>query len=272
VNLSLWARRGRPVAAPRVPWTAKYQARHRTFIERVLDDPQLIERFRGAERLPRGYGIGFDERVIEYPWLFARVSGGHVLDAGSTLNHEHVLERFLRRCDDLQVVTLAPEAESFSELGVVYSYADVRDLPYPDHSFDTVVAASTLEHVGMDTTVYGRPGGRLPEPAGEVDRALSELARVLAPGGKLLVTVPYGRAQDHQWFRQFGREDVEQLIAYGKWASTTVTAYRYSSQGWQLSDLDEAGGETYWDHHDDPVVPDDRAAAARAVACLLLET
>lgn len=266
-----WARRRRRVVAPRVPWTAEYGARHRAFVERTLDDAQLLERFRRGERLPRRYGIGFDERVVEYPWLLAAAPGGQVLDAGSTLNHEHVLERFLPTCVGLHVVTLAPEAESFPELGVVYAYADVRELPYPDVSFDTVVAASTLEHVGMDTTVYGAPGRRSSEPAEEADQALSELARVLVPGGKLLVTVPYGRAEDHGWFRQFGREDVERVIAHEKWRASTATVYRYSREGWQLSGLDEAADETYWDHHVDPVVPRDRAAAARAVACLVLE-
>jgi hypothetical protein len=148
------------------PWTAEYRARHRKFVERALEDSRLLERFRHGERLRRRYGIGFDERVIEYPWLLAREPAGHVLDAGSTLNHEHVLERFLPRCGDLHIVTLAPEPESFPELGVVYSYADVRDLPYPDCSFDTVVAASTLEHVGMDTTAYGAPEGRSASAAG----------------------------------------------------------------------------------------------------------
>lgn len=254
------------------PWTAEYRARHRRFVERALDDRRLLERFRQGGRLPRRYGIGLDERAIEYPWLLAREPAGHVLDAGSTLNHRHVLERFLPRCDDLQIVTLAPEPESFPELGVVYAYGDVRDLPYPDGSFDTVVAASTLEHVGMDTTAYGVPGGRSADPAEEVDRALAELTRVLAPGGKLLVTVPYGLAEDHGWFRQFARADLERIVGRAEWRTKAATVYRYSRDGWQLSDLDEAAGATYWDHHADPVVPADRAAAARAVACLVLET
>lgn len=257
--------------APRTPWTAEYQARHRGFVERVLDDAQLISRFRRAERLPRRYGIGFDERVIEYPWLLAQRPGGHVLDLGSTLNHEHVLRRFLPQLDELHVVTLAPEPQTFPELGVVYSYADARDLPYPDRSFDTVVVASTLEHVGMDTTRYGAAAARSDDPQRELDRALAEVVRVLAPEGRLLVTLPYGRPEDHGWFRQFGRADVARIIGAGDWRAETTTVYRYSKDGWQLSDLVEAAGERYWDHHQDPVVPSDRAAAARAVACLLLE-
>jgi SAM-dependent methyltransferase len=236
-------------------------------VNHVLDDARLIGRFEDGACLPRWYGIGFDERVIEYPWLLARRAQGRVLDAGSTLNHEHVLKRFLPRLDELHVVTLAPEAESFPELGVVYCYADLRDLPYPDRSFDTVVASSTLEHVGMDTTYYGAPGGRSTAPEREVDQALSELARVLTPGGLLLVTLPYGRAEDHGWFRQFGREEVRRILGR-EWLRTGVTVYRYSRDGWQLSDLDEAADERYWDHHRDRAVPEDRAAAARAVVCL----
>jgi SAM-dependent methyltransferase len=270
MKLSSRVRRGRPVRAP-VPWTGEYRARHQQVVERVLDDPALIQRFRREEGLPKEYGVGFDERVIEYPWLLAHAPAGHVLDAGSTLNHEHVLRRFLPLCDDLHVVTLAPEPESFPELGVVYCYADLRELPYPDRSFDTVVAASTLEHVGMDTTSYGAPALRSDDPDRELDRALSELSRVLTPGGRLLVTLPYGRAENHRWFRQFGSDDVARLLGAAGWRTQVATVYRYSREGWQLSDLEDAADECYWDHHEDPTAPADRAAAARAVVCLVLE-
>jgi len=46
------------------------------------------------------------------------------------------------------------------------------DLPFPDASFDRVIASEVLEHVPDDR------------------RAMSELARVLRPGGVLAVTVP----------------------------------------------------------------------------------
>ncbi|MEW5734662.1 MAG: methyltransferase domain-containing protein [Thermodesulfobacteriota bacterium] len=50
--------------------------------------------------------------------------------------------------------------------------ADARDLPFPDASFDIAVCSEVLEHIPDDR------------------RAASELYRVLAPGGRLGVSVP----------------------------------------------------------------------------------
>jgi SAM-dependent methyltransferase len=50
--------------------------------------------------------------------------------------------------------------------------ADATRLPFPDGAFDAVIAAEILEHVPADNA------------------ALSEIARVLRPGGTVAVTVP----------------------------------------------------------------------------------
>jgi SAM-dependent methyltransferase len=49
---------------------------------------------------------------------------------------------------------------------------DALSLPFPDDSFDKIVAAEVLEHIPDDMT------------------AMAELLRVLKPGGRLAVTVP----------------------------------------------------------------------------------
>src|SRR5205823_2256919 len=74
--------------------------------------------------------------------------------------------------------------------------ADVRDLPFPTGAFGVVLCISTLEHVGLDNTVYGL----VAERSGDGQRAaLRELRRVLAGNGRLLVTVPCGESQDLDW-------------------------------------------------------------------------
>jgi|GEM_PF-1142436 len=57
--------------------------------------------------------------------------------------------------------------------GVTRVAGELTALPFADRSFDAVVAAEVIEHIP------------------ELDRALSEAARVLRPGGRLVVTVPY---------------------------------------------------------------------------------
>ena len=63
-------------------------------------------------------------------------------------------------------VELPPEATGVVEAG------DVLQMPYEDATFDVVLASEILEHVPED------------------DRAITELVRVLRPGGLLAVTVP----------------------------------------------------------------------------------
>jgi SAM-dependent methyltransferase len=58
---------------------------------------------------------------------------------------------------------------------------DATKLPFPDAVFDRVVAAEVLEHIPADET------------------AMSELARVLKPGGTMAVTVPAWLAEQVCW-------------------------------------------------------------------------
>ena len=270
-----WARRrrlrselARRFPPPAAQWTEAYARGHADLVSFLLEDEDALALFAGAAPLPRGFGVGYDERVVEYPWLLAQGPRGRALDAGSTLNHAHVLRCLLPRLDSLEIVTLAPEPDAFPELGVAYRFADLRELPYENGSFDTVVSLSTVEHIGMDTRVYGADAPRAENPRAEATRAVRELRRVAAPDATLLVSVPYGVPADHGWFRQFDRRDVEQLVAAAAPSSVSVAVYRYAADGWRRSSLEEAADATYWDHHSDPKRPADGAAAARAVACI----
>jgi SAM-dependent methyltransferase len=247
-----------------------YYPRHRALVEAALSEPAMMLLFEKGRRLPAGYGAGWDERVVEFPWLVAQGLGGRVLDAGSTLNHPHIVEPCLEAAESLTITTRTPEPTVFTDKGVSYVYADLRELPFRDDWFDTVVCASTIEHVGMDARIYGLDEPRSQDPAAEQCRALEELVRVLRPGGRLLLTVPFGRAEDHGWLVQFDAKRLDDLISGAAPAYRETTIYSYGAEGWQLSSPAEAADASYRDVHEDPEPAADGAMAARAVACVSL--
>jgi FkbM family methyltransferase len=259
-----WARRFPPSVEPH---TLAYDATHRALVGAVLDSEAWRARFAGGAQLPPGLGAGFDERVVEYPWLFSRGLSGRVLDAGSVLNHRHLVERLLPAIDDLTIVTLAPEPVALTSLGVSYLYGDLRGLPLRDDWFDEVVCLSTLEHVGMDNAVYGAAGPRAEEPRAEAAQALRELLRVVRPGGRVHLSVPFGRREDHGWFRQLDREDVDDLLGRAGIARHEEAVFLHTRRGWRRSTPRRAARVSY---NAAPERAADAAVAARAVLCATL--
>lgn len=258
-----WQQRFPPVE----PETLAYDAAHRAIVRSLLESEDWLQLFGRDGRLPPGLGAGFDERIVEYPWLFSRGLSGHVLDAGSVLNHRHLIEALRPRVEDLTIVTLAPEPVAFTELGVSYVYGDMRLLPFRDDWFDEVVCLSTLEHVGMDTAVYGAAAPRAESPREEAATALRELLRVVRPGGRVHVSVPFGTREDHGWLRQLDREDVDDLLAQAGVGRHEETAFRQTARGWRSTAPARLAKLGY---NAAPGRAADGAVAARGVLCLTI--
>ena len=266
-----------------VPFTLGYSIHHKQFIAEALNDTTLLAAFERGALLPQGYGVGIDERCVEYPWMLAQLSAGagNLLDAGSTLNHDFILDLPLLEAKEIHILTLAPEQECFWHKSISYLFHDLRSIPIRDDYYDTISCLSTLEHVGCDNSSYtGTAADRENRPEDYV-AAIEELCRVLRPGGALLITVPFGEYAHLGVQQQFdGRMVATASEALGRHGEVSKRFYRYSVTGWNLATETECAECRYvewaagvWAHGKVPKpipVEPDRAVAARAVACLRL--
>jgi SAM-dependent methyltransferase len=139
---------------------------------------------------------------------------GDLLDVGCGRRpHEAALGRRVRRYVGLDWPA-RPERAGPDVVG------DALRLPFLPHSFDTVLATELLEH--------------LPAPGA----FLAEVARVLRPGGALLVSVPFmeplhEEPRDYTRFTAYGLRylleaagfHVEHLLGKGGWFSVVLGSF-----------------------------------------------
>jgi SAM-dependent methyltransferase len=120
--------------------------------------------------------------------------------------------------------------------------ADVRDLPFEEASFDLAVCLSTLEHVGLDNSVYG--AGEERDESGQ-ETALRELHRVLGRDGRLLVSVPTGERDDQGWQLQRPPLDWIALFEGSGFVVFEDELYVHDIDGWRTGTLAEAEAARY---------------------------
>lgn len=220
---------------------------------------------------------GVDERVVEYAWIFDRVAAlrradARVLDAGSVMNHERVLHGWRHaQLPPLSIVTLKYEGHAHVSDDVRYEFADLRDLPYRDGWFTTVLCVSTIEHVGLDNRIYGAAAERATDPTGEAVRALEELARVTVTGGTLLLSVPFGARSNRGWFRIFDAGDLAPLMKARGWTNPRPRYFRAMREGWRETDAAGAAGAGYNEPPNRPGQQTAPAFVAAAEAVALVE-
>jgi SAM-dependent methyltransferase len=264
------------------PWSYGYNHYRHQFLRNALSNKELLACFADSSPLPADYGYGMDERCVEYPWLFTRLSAKacRVLDAGSAMNHAELVEHPLIVNKQLHIATLFPEQNCFWMRGISYLYEDIRYMPVKDGFYDTVICISTLEHVGCDNSQYTGDHRLAEDRRTDFMVALLELKRVLRPGGTLLLTVPYGEYRHMGWSQQFDAQLLDQAVECFAPASVERSFFRYSQDGWNQASADACANmqyvnwvSTWWRTgiKPDPIpVESDKAAAARSVACIHL--
>lgn len=199
----------------------------------TLTDPEVVRNEYASERRLAGrkhayrFAEGPDPREIAFQAV-AEARPGRILEVGS--GEGELAERMHRELT-ADVIAL-DQSERMVELtrarGVDAWVGDVQALPFGDGEFDCAVAAWMLFHVP------------------DIDRALSELARVLRPGGRL-VAVTNGPDHLHE-LRDLLRVPPFDFNFHGENGAELLGAYfprveRRDGTGWiAFPDRDSAQG------------------------------
>jgi len=208
------------------------------------------------------YGIGQTERVVEIPWALSKYNGGaRVLEVGCSFASEN--PEYIQGLQDLNIPELhGIDISSVEAPHFIKKTADIRESGYETGFFDFVLCISTLEHVGKDNTKYYQPVAELrrdQQKSLKPDaQALAEMFRVLASGGKLIVTVPFGRLIDYGWFTHYDSRAISRVFEATPLARISAEYFKYTEKGWMpcaAADLAQTG------------YGDNGAPAAAGLAC-----
>ena len=179
------------------------------------------------------FGFAINTRVPALPTdAFLKTGSGRVLDLGAGTGRSSIMVLAARPQSTLVACDLfgdsfdqhfghaqSPEQRLLRNLQAAgvdqrasIVRADMRKLPFPDHSFDALVSAYAIDHLN-------RSG---------IQQALSEAARVLRPGGDFLLIL----VSNDKWAKlAFGP-----LLAHGGVRNRDWWAARLQENGFQISE------------------------------------
>lgn len=201
------------------------------------------------------YGMNDTERCIEIPWSMSCYNGAkRVLDIG----YANAEERYLKEIFKLKI----PELYGLDMVkrdikGIIGCQGDIRKTSFENNFFDFIFCISTIEHIGMDNSIYFEDTEY--SSYGDFE-AIKEMARILKKNGEIVLTVPYGKFNDYKWFIHYDEQRWRDLIKQSK-CKVVYEDYFLYDEGWNKVDKNVLKNVLYKDNN---------APAAAGLACCLL--
>ena len=169
-----------------------------------------------------GFHPTWQRHVAAYDLVATEFGPGRLLDLGCGVGHS--FDRLAPR--ETVGLDLSPEALAGQDRETVVS--DMREIPFPDGSFDSVLSVHSVEHVT------------------DPERVVAEAARVLRPAGTAVFVTPnrltFGRPDeiiDPFHFIEFSAPELETLCRTG-FSEVEITGLFGSSSYMELHDEERA--------------------------------
>lgn len=178
------------------------------------------------------------ERIVEYPFIHENVpfnGQGRILDVGSG----RTFLPFELASKGYQVYSMDFNSKYHRYISDYKNFTfvegDIRKTSFPDSFFDIVIGVSSIEHVGLvgkDTDLEGDK------------TAVREISRIIRPGGKFLITVPFSKQSGtykvarHNSFRVYNYSRLKELL--GGFDLETQQSAVLDGRSWRPSSLQEA--------------------------------
>lgn len=180
--------------------------------------------FMGETMLPE-VDAAFSFHQGRYSFAVGKISGGRVLDVGCGIGYGSVV--LLEKCSEYVGFDYHPSRKlradaEFSNPKSTFLTIDANyGFPFEDNSFDNVVCFEAIEHFINDKFV------------------ISEIYRVLKPGGKFVCSTPMNKGQNkgHYHIKEYTVEQFKALIS-GSFAIVEYYGQPYGNE-FKLDDFKE---------------------------------
>jgi len=157
--------------------------------------------FTGERAMPLAPNM--DEQVMREHWARYRyteplIKGKNVLDVACGSGYgSNLLAQTAKTIvgGDIEKETIEYCKEKYQRDNLKFEIMDIRNIPYPDNSFDTIVSFETIEHIK------------------EWEQFLKEIRRLVVKDGSLIISTPLGGpCGNHFHLSYFQREDFKKIL------------------------------------------------------------